>query len=75
MIVAALRNQKMQNLPSILREDARHKTIPWLISLVQAEPEKNAGILRVTASLPDAKEAATIVNAVVQRLHGRGGQQ
>ncbi len=66
VMVAALRDKKMQNLASIQREDARHKTIPWLISLVQAEPVKNAGILRVSASLPDATEAATIVNAVVQ---------
>ncbi len=65
VFVAALRNQKMKNLPSILYQDARHKTIPWLTSTIQVTQDKNSGLMRVTASLPDAKEAATIVNAVV----------
>ena len=55
----------MKNLQSILREDARHKTIPWLTSVVQAVPEKNSSYMRVSAALPDANEAAAIVNAVV----------
>jgi succinoglycan biosynthesis transport protein ExoP len=66
VLVAALRNPKMKNLPSILREDAKHKTIPWLTSVIQAVPEKNSSYLRVSAALPDANEAATIVNAVVE---------
>ena len=65
VFVAALRNQKMKNLPSILYQDARHKTIPWLTLTIQVTQDKNSGLMRVTASLPDAKEAATIVNAVV----------
>ena len=62
---AALRNPKMANLASIRREDERHKTIPWLTSIIQAVPEKNSSYMRVSAALPDGKEAATIVNAVV----------
>jgi hypothetical protein len=65
VFMAALRNPKMKNLQSILREDARHKTIPWLTSVVQVNLEKNSGIMRVTAALPDPSEAAIIVNAVV----------
>ena len=65
VLMAALRNPKMKNLQSILREDARHKTIPWLTSVVQVNLEKNSAIMKVTTSLPDPNEAATIVNAVV----------
>lgn len=65
VLMAALRNPKMKNLQSVLYEDARHKTIPWLTSLVQVVPEKNSSYMKVSVALPDAQEAATIVNAVV----------
>jgi capsular exopolysaccharide synthesis family protein len=63
---AALRNNKLKNLPSIVREDARHNTIPWLTSIVQVTTEKNSGVMYVSATLPDPNEAATIVNTVVE---------
>ena len=63
---AALRNNKLKNLPSIVREDARHNTIPWMKSVVQASADKSSGLLEVTAALPDANEATAIVNAVVE---------
>ena len=49
-----------------MREDARHNTIQWLTSVVQVSPEKNSGVMYVSATLPDANEAAAIVNAVVE---------
>ena len=66
VIQAALRNNKLKNLPSIVREDARHNTIPWMKSVIQASAEKTSGLMDVTASLPDANEATVIVNAVVE---------
>lgn len=56
----------MKNLPSIVREDSRHNAIQWLTSLIQVNFEKNSGVMYVSATLPDATEAATIVNAVVE---------
>jgi capsular exopolysaccharide synthesis family protein len=66
VIQAALRNNKMKNLPSIVREDARHNTIQWLTNTVQVSTEKNTGVMYVTATLPDREEAAAIVNAIVE---------
>ena len=65
VLMAALRNPKMRGLPSVLREDARHNTIPWLASIVRVNLEKKSGIMTVSVTLPDANEAATTVNAVV----------
>ncbi len=66
VLIAALRDRKMNRLQSIRREDARHQTISWLTSIVHVNLEKNSGIITVSVTLPDAEEAATIVNAVVQ---------
>ena len=66
VIQAALRNTKLKNLPSIVREDARHNTIQWLTSVVQVSSEKNSGVMYVSATLPDPNEAAAIVNSVVE---------
>jgi capsular exopolysaccharide synthesis family protein len=65
VIQAALRNNKLKNQPSVVREDARHNAVPWLTSLVQVNFEKNSGVMYVSATLPDPNESATIVNAVV----------
>lgn len=56
----------MKNLPSIVREDARHNAIQWLTSVVQVSQEKNSGVMYVSATLRDPNEAAAIVNAVVE---------
>jgi capsular exopolysaccharide synthesis family protein len=66
VIQAALRNNKLKNLPSIVREDARHNTIQWLTSVVQVSSEKNSGVMFVSATLPDPNEAAAIVNTVIE---------
>ncbi len=66
VLQAALRDSpKLKNLPSIQREDAKHNAINWLASVIQVDLPKNAGIMNVSVSLPDAKEATVIVNAVV----------
>lgn len=65
VLMAALRNPKMKDLPSVLREDARHNTIRWLASILHVNLEKKSSIMTVSVTLPDAGDAAAIVNAVV----------
>ena len=65
VLMAALRNPKMKALPSVLREDARHNAVTWLTSILRVNLEKKTSVITVSATLPDADEAATIVNAVV----------
>jgi capsular exopolysaccharide synthesis family protein len=66
VIQAALRNTKLKNLPSIVREDARHNTVQWMKQVVQATADKSSGLMTVSVTLPDANEAAAIVNTVVE---------
>ena len=66
VITAALRNPKLKNRPCIIREDAKHNAIQWLTDEIHVEfPGKNAGIMKVSATEPNADDAAAIVNAVV----------
>jgi hypothetical protein len=63
---AALRNQKLRNVPSIVREDAKHDAVEWLTKQIHVNfPDDKSCIMEVSATLPDPHEAATIVNAVV----------
>jgi polysaccharide biosynthesis transport protein len=66
VLTAAMRNQKLKNLATFQREDGKHNAVNWLKSTIQVELGKNSGIMDVSASLPDAQEAAVIVNTVVQ---------
>jgi uncharacterized protein involved in exopolysaccharide biosynthesis len=67
VIQAALRNNKLKNLPSLVREDAKHNSVAWLTDHIHVTfPEGKSGIMEVSATLPDPKEAAAIVNAVVE---------
>ncbi|MGO9114476.1 MAG: polysaccharide biosynthesis tyrosine autokinase [Thermoguttaceae bacterium] len=66
VIMAALRDSKLKKLECIQQEDDRHNAIAWLTNEIRVDfPEKNAGIMVVSATEPDPKDAATIVNAVV----------
>jgi hypothetical protein len=67
VMMAALRNPKLKNLPSIVREDMKRNTVPWLISQIHVNMPKNkSGMMTVTTTQPDPNDAVTIVNAVVQ---------
>ncbi len=67
VIQAALRNNKLKNLPSLVREDAKHNSVAWLTDRIHVSfPEDKSGIMEVSATLPDPNDAATIVNAVVE---------
>ena len=67
VLTAALRNPKVKGLPSIEREDERHNTLIWLSEELKVVfPGKNVEIMQISMTSRNAKEAATIVNAVVQ---------
>ncbi len=66
VIIAALRDSKLKNRACIVRQDPTHTTIQWLTDEIRVNfPEKNAGLMDVSATEPDAEDAAAIVNAVV----------
>ena len=67
VIQAALRNNKVRNLPCIVREDQKRNTVAWLTSQIHVSfPDGKSGIMEVSATLPDPKDAAAIVNAIVE---------
>ncbi len=66
VITAALRDPKLKNRACIQREDDKHNAIAWLTGEIRVDfATKNAGIMEVSATEPDPKDAAAIVNAVV----------
>ena len=65
VLTAALREPKV-NQPSIQREDARHHAVAWLGEVIQVKcPDEKTGILTVSLTSSDPREAAALVNAVV----------
>lgn len=67
VINAALRDVKLKNRPCIIREDLAHNAIPWVTEQIHVDfASKMAGIMQVSATLPDAQDAAALVNAVVE---------
>ncbi len=57
---------KLKNRACIRREDDRHNAIQWLTEAIHVDsPEKNGGIMEVSATEPDKEDAAVLVNAVI----------
>ncbi len=66
VLIAALRDPKVQQQPSIKREEARHHAVAWLEKVVRVKcPDEKTGVLTVSLTSSDPKEAAVLVNAVV----------
>ncbi len=66
VIMAALRDPRVKNLPGIIREEAHHRAIGWLGREIRVEcPDQRTGIITVSLSSSDGEEAAALVNAVV----------
>ncbi len=66
VIIAALRDPKVYEQPSIKREEDRHHAATWLAEHIQVKcPDHLAGIITVSLTSGDPKEAAVLVNAVV----------
>ncbi len=66
VITAALRDPRLKGKACIQREDEKHNAVAWLTGEIRVEfPSKSGGIMQVCATQPDPKDAADIVNAVV----------
>ena len=66
VIIAALRDPKVQKQPSIQREEDRHHAVAWLEKEIHVKcPDPQAGVLTVSLTSSDPQEAAVLVNAVV----------
>ena len=66
VLIAALRDHKVQKQPSIIREEARHHAVAWLGEEIRVKcPDEKTGVLTVSLTSSDADEAAVLVNAVV----------
>lgn len=67
VIIAALRNPKLKSSPSLEREDANHHAIEWFTDAIHVRcPDERSGLLTVSLTSSDAREAALLVNAVVE---------
>lgn len=67
VLMAALRDPKVRDLPGVIREDARHRTIAWLGKEIRVEcPDPRTGLFTVSLTSSDPNEAAVLVNAVVR---------
>jgi len=66
VLIAALRDPKVQKQPSIKREEARHRAVAWLGKEIRVKcPDERTGVLTVSLASSDPNEAAVLVNAVV----------
>ena len=66
VVMAALRNPNVQAQPSIKREEDRHHAVAWLGKAIRVIcPDQRAGVLTVSLTSNDRKEAAVLVNAMV----------
>jgi polysaccharide biosynthesis transport protein len=66
VLAAALRDGKLNNRACIKRQDEKHNAIGWLAGEVRVDfLSKDTGLMQISATEPDADDAAAIVNAVV----------
>jgi polysaccharide biosynthesis transport protein len=66
VLIAALRDPKVQKQPSIKREEARHQAVAWLGKEIRVKcPDERTGVLTVSLTSSNPQEAAALVNAVV----------
>ena len=62
VLMAALRDPKVRDLPGVIREDARHRTIAWLGKEIRVEcPDPRTGLFTVSLTSSDPNEAAVLV--------------
>jgi uncharacterized protein involved in exopolysaccharide biosynthesis len=65
VLLAALRNPELANLPSVRQAIAAGDPVVWLQRQLQVGFPGKPEFMQVTFSGPDPKEAATVVNVVV----------
>ncbi len=67
VLIAALRDPKVQKQPGIKREEARHRAVAWLGKEIRVKcPDTKSGVVNVSLTSSDPNEAAVLVNAVVK---------
>jgi uncharacterized protein involved in exopolysaccharide biosynthesis len=66
VILAALRDSKIKDLPIIRRADATHVAVRMLANAIRVQaPDPHAGVVTVSITTYDPGEAAALVNAIV----------
>jgi uncharacterized protein involved in exopolysaccharide biosynthesis len=66
VILAALRDSKIKDLPVIRRADATHVAVRMLANAIRVQaPDRHSGVVTVSITTYDPAEAAALVNAIV----------